>query len=256
MHFSAPIEEERLPSPTRADVRRLQVKAYEDAWSTWFTSLSPAEQRSLKALGIDSPIVERTGKRSCGGFEDPAETPQASEQFEIADKLDQDEPMTAQERRDLEAAFAEALAWAAQAPNLVEMGRRLSVMLHIYRPALLRGLAIEIEEDLRQEFAQTAGNQDAEEIGKLYGCALEWIRRGTSFSQWGQRLMAALYVMRPAAIEGRTLEKIGRYSNKTRQAIDKLVQNFRDTFAGMKSAAMRSDETRNKCREAQLNRGL
>lgn len=247
---SAPLQCSPLTA-SREEKRRIQARAYEEAWRTWFASLSLVEQTGLRELGMASPIIERPGKRSSGEFDDPAETPQASECFQIGED---DEPLSGADRREIESAFAQALAWAAQASNLVEMGRRLSVMLHIYRPALIQGLAMEIEEELQQDLRETAGDHDAEEIGKLYGCALEWVSRGTSFSQWGQRLMAALYVLRPAAIDDRTLEAIGTLSNKTRQAIDKLVQDFSDTFDGIKSASMRSDDTRQKCRHAQLTR--
>jgi hypothetical protein len=242
---------DELEPPNRDESRRLNARAYESAWREWFATLSREEQAQLRAAGMAEPIVERSSRRSSGEFDDPAEAPEASE--DPREQLEELEPMTATEQQELEAAFGQALAWAAQGADLVDMGRRLSVMLHIYKPALIRGLALEIQAEMRAELEETVG-EIRSELGEAYGCALEWVSRGKSLSQWGQRLLAALYVMRPAAIEDATLETIGAHQNKTRQAIDKLVQDFRDTFQGIKSAAMRSDETRIKCKHAQLHR--
>lgn len=158
-----------------------------------------------------------------------------------------------QVENEIAAAFGSALAWCIKATNLPEMGRRLLAVLHIWRPSLVEGLAQQIERQLAEEFRDQVGGDDDKSGGAL-GSVLEWARRGTSLSQLGQRLLAIAYVLRPALIGGQTLAAIGSATGKTRQAVDKLVQDFRDTFGGLRSRNMRPEENRLVCRNAQLSR--
>ena len=82
---------------------------------------------------------------------------------------------------------------------------------------------------------------------------MAWAADARSIVQMGQRMYVMLYVLRPSLIEAMTLEQIGEQSQVTRQAIDKLVISFRDTF-DIQSRPMKSNNTRNRCRQAQLNR--
>lgn len=74
--------------------------------------------------------------------------------------------------------------------------------------------------------------------------------RRAKLSAIGHRTLAALYVMRPDLIDGIPLESLGQYSGVTRQALSKLVTEFRDCFGGVRNRAMKSDETRARCRSA------
>jgi hypothetical protein len=90
-------------------------------------------------------------------------------------------------------------------------------------------------------------------VAEWFGRVLVWASQASSLVQMGQRLYVILYVLKPALIEGMTLEAIGAQNQVTRQAIDKLVTDFRDTF-GVKSHVMRPEQTRKRCKQSQLTR--
>jgi hypothetical protein len=149
-------------------------------------------------------------------------------------------------------AFSQALAWAGQSKSLVEMGWRFQAMLQIMRPALLEGMELEVRKELAKDLVQSIGSgKIAGHCGEKYGRVLAWVRRCSSLSAMGQRGFAAIYVIKRAAIGGRTNAVLGAMSNKTRQAFNKLVQDFRDTCGGFRNEVMRSDQTRIRCRLAQ-----
>jgi hypothetical protein len=90
-------------------------------------------------------------------------------------------------------------------------------------------------------------------VAEMFGSVLHWASQAKSLVQMGQRMYVMLYVLRPALIEGMTLANIGKQNAVTRQAVDKLITDFRLTF-GVTGRTMRSDETRRRCRASQLNR--
>jgi hypothetical protein len=61
-----------------------------------------------------------------------------------------------------------------------------------------------------------------------------------------------LYILAPDLIGAATLEKIGAANGHTRQNIDKMVQDFRDTFQGQKNGAMKSEAARRAYTKCQL----
>ena len=83
-----------------------------------------------------------------------------------------------------------------------------------------------------------------EEIAEAFGRVLEWASRANSLVAMGQRMYVMLYALRPALIEGMTLEQIGKQNATTRQNIDKLVCDFRDTFGGIRSGNDRGESAR------------
>lgn len=88
----------------------------------------------------------------------------------------------------------------------------------------------------------------------LFHRVLVWCSQARSVVEAGQRLNVMLYVMAPDLIEAATLEKIASVNNHTRQNVDKMVQDFRDTFAGQRSGPMKSEAARKAYKEAQLKR--
>jgi hypothetical protein len=126
-------------------------------------------------------------------------------------------------------------------------------MLQFWRPALIAARALEIE---MEGFKRTVKPTKA--AAHCLGPVLEWLSRATSSSALGQRLYAVVYVVRNSLINGATMQGIGKHSNKTRQAICKLIQDLRDTTGGQKCRPMRSEKTRALCQLAQLkpNRSL
>ncbi len=105
-------------------------------------------------------------------------------------------------------------------------------------------------EDMEPELS---ANEQLAELGEAFQRVLAWAAESGSIVQMGQRMYVMLYILRPALIEGMTLERIGAQSQVTRAAIDKLVVDFRDTFH-VRSRPMKSEETRKRCRRAQLSR--
>jgi hypothetical protein len=147
--------------------------------------------------------------------------------------------------------FAAALIWASQAKSLVEMGSRFVAMMHLMHPALVEGMAAEIRKVSAADFPLPP-SAALLSVGDHFRNILAWTRRGASLSAIGQRGFAVIYVMRQDLIDGATNEKIGRLRNITRQAVNKTIQDFRDTFAGFHNHIMRGDETRLRCRAAHL----
>jgi hypothetical protein len=120
-------------------------------------------------------------------------------------------------------------------------------------PDLGRGLYIEPRAAKIFLGAIAGTNGEVELAGKLFEAILEWLRQGTDrASQRGERTMILFYVLRPDLIGESTLASLGRISNKTRQAKDKLANCLRDSFSGIKARTMRGDATRIRCRNSQL----
>jgi hypothetical protein len=148
------------------------------------------------------------------------------------------------------------MRWCIDAVGLVEIGLRTSIVISNMRPPpdkLARGLYIDKEaaKIFSHVFAQSNGG--IELAGSLFGPVLEWLRQGTHrASERGERVMVLFYVLRPDLIGGSTLASLGKISNKTRQAKDKLANCLRD-HSGIKARAMRSDFTRIRCRNSQYN---
>lgn len=215
---------------------------------------SPAQLARLKEQGLDKPnswdhawgpVRKLDGE---GEFSDAADdaidtTPVLPEYVAI-DQL-----------KLISEAFGRAMVWAAEARSMVDMGWHLATMLKVMRPALLEGMMPNVPRDLESALRAAIGDDvDPLELGNFIWRLLAWCRRCKSLSQMGQRTFAMIYVLRRDLLCGRnTNAAIASLQNKTRQAFNRTVQNFRDTFGGFRNAVMRGEETRRKCQEAQLS---
>lgn len=239
-----------MPNHPDDGARRVRHNAYSLAYAQWFDALPPEEQERLRAMGLDQPQEEQFGPVA---REEDSSGDDSRDPSEWMHPVDRFEALPAEDKKEAETEIAKALAWCAQGANIADVGRRLMVVLHAWKPVLIAGAALEIEQELSASFAKEVGD-GGPGSGDDAGSVLEWGRRGTSLSQLGQRVLAMVYVICPAAIGGRTLAQLGAPTNKTRQAIDKLVGDFRDTFGGIKNRMMRPDTTRLTCRNSQLAR--
>jgi hypothetical protein len=200
-------------------------------------------------------LPRRSARRSEDDeFADPADL--AITESRVVEEL---EPVLESDLAQISDAFSAALIWASQARSLVEMGWRIAAMLHVFRPALLEGMALEArfehERSLRK--AVSGSRSFLSKVGDYFRLVFAWLRRCDSLSQMGQRGFAMIYVMRRDLVAGKngknTNEALGALNNKTRQAFNKTVGDYRDCHRGFRNGVMRGEETRIKCRQAQTN---
>lgn len=225
------------------DRRRVANAAYEAAYREWVATNPPAMRRLLREQGIDEPFVERMVETDGGGGEEQSAPPETGAWSHPMDAM---EPVSEADVNEIALVFGAALNWAARGKTLVDVGQRVLVMLHLFKKELIAGLAFEIRREMERELRVASAQR--KEVGRAYGAALVWLRNARSLSQLGQRLLAMDYVVNGVT----TLQEIGNRANKTRQAVDKLALDFRDTFRGLRNRTMRSDENRERCRQAQL----
>jgi hypothetical protein len=93
--------------------------------------------------------------------------------------------------------------------------------------------------------------KDLAEVGRSLSKILVWMAEPRSIVGYGQRLWVFLYSVRPDLIEGQTLDDFGKLNNATRQAMDKVVQQFQDNF-GVKGRNTKRSETRIQCQQSHL----
>jgi hypothetical protein len=192
-------------------------------------------------------------------FCDPADLPQASVTDHPVEHIEptlnagaQMDGISFEEIKSATATFEATMRWCIDGEGLVAKGLRSSIVISTMRVDLRNGL--KIDKELERFFlrANQSANGAMELSGRLFGPVLEWLRRGDKISELGERIMVLFYVLRPDLIGENTLAALGRISNKTRQAKDKLANCLRDTYSGIKARAMRGDITRTRCRESQL----
>lgn len=97
----------------------------------------------------------------------------------------------------------------------------------------------------------SVSDRDLQAVGFALAKILVWCAEAKTIVALGQRFWVFLYIVRPDLINGQTLEQFGSFNNVTRQAMDKLVQQFQDNV-GMKGRNMRSSETRLQCQKSHL----
>jgi hypothetical protein len=215
--------------------------------------------KSIPARGAHVANRNGNGGEDTLDFCDPADLPQASVIDHPVEHIEPAQNSAAaldgvsyEDVKIATAIFESSMRWCIDGEGLVQKGLRSSIVISIMRPDLSSGLRIDTP--LGAAFAKaTACQNGAMELsGRLFGPVLEWLRRGEQPSERGERIMVLFYVLRPDLIGESTLAMLGRISNKTRQAKDKLANCLRDTYSGIKARAMRGDITRTRCRESQL----
>ena len=192
-------------------------------------------------------------------FCDPADLPRSSMMDHPIDHIESQrenfsslDGITSDEIKSATAIFESSMRWCIDGIGLVAIGLRTSIVISCLHPDLGRGL--HIDKGMARVFLRANPNPTGFELaGRLFEPVLEWLRQGTRrASERGERIMILFYVLRPDLIGESTLASLGKISNKTRQAKDKLANCLRDNFSGIKARAMRGDMTRIRCRNSQL----
>ena len=149
-------------------------------------------------------------------------------------------------------AFARGLAWVHEATHLVKKGRRLAVFCALARPDLTCEVTRGLLPSLRAELLRILDREELRLLGLVFGRVFVWCREAADLGAIGVRGDIIAYVIRPELLDAATNAQIGSPTNSTRQAVNKLVCEFRDTFAGIRARTMRGETTRAACRAAQL----
>jgi hypothetical protein len=208
-----------------------------------------------KSIPVSNSFYRREQADSID-FCDPADLPQSSMMDDPIDHIDPVENFsrldgfTAEEIKAAVTIFETSMRWCIDAVGLVEIGLRTSIVISMMCPTLGRGLYIDRSGAAIFSNQNVGANGTIELAGHLFGPVLEWLRHDTRCaSERGERVMVLCYVLRPDLIGGSTLASLGRISNKTRQAKDKLANCLRD-HSGIKARAMRAVLTRIRCNRA------
>lgn len=207
---------------------------YKEQYAAWLSSLDAGDLARVRAMGLERPVHEQFGRvsrdESAMGLERPVAAPV------VVDLPPRDTGMH-------EGCLGMMLSWCLVRPAAVQIGWRVLAVMAVQCPELLAGA--EPARDLVDEWRAVGWEEPAG-----FQAVWEWLRRGRRVGQVGQRMLVLVYVVCPG-MGGRTLDDIGRMSGgKTRQAIDRLVGDFRDTFGGIKSRSMRGEDNRLRCRQA------
>jgi hypothetical protein len=218
----------------------------------------------LRELGLDKPqSYEPSHPRHSndeeddeGDFGDPADLAIAEHPGRNGDHRKPVVDFTSVTFDELDALcdhFGAALIWASEnRPGLLQMGARWLVIFNLMRPHSIGGMNMRIPKALEFRLRAVLVGRDPLDTGDFFRRPLRWVRDCTSLAQLGQRGWSLIYAMRQSSVGSITNEQIGAFHNKTRQAANKLIQDFRDTFSGMKNLAMRGEETRKRCKKAQM----
>lgn len=260
-------------------------RADRKTYAKWFATLSPADQEFAREHKLHKPMPEEGFRRVTSDSDEDALALAEREPIPESDRrgthngrpviatahepLDAMEPVDGSDLAHLSAEavetavedFGAALRWALEpAPSdLAGIGKRSIVIIATMTPDIAEGLPL--DRDLARAFLSTFEDFRLsetlirlQESGLVYRRILDWAKNGSSLSALGERLQLVAHKIRPDLIDGATNAKLGNPTNKSRQAINKLSQCIRDTFAGLKAFCERANATRLACQRSQLAR--
>ena len=183
-------------------------------------------------------------------FSDPADL--AVDRSDPRELIVDFDSVSTNELRDYCDHFGAALVWATRGdPDLYQMGKRMITIFMVMRPEIVGKMKMRIPKVQVQDLRYTMLGRNPIETGEFFWRALEWIRDCTSLVQLGKRAFSAIYVLRGDLIDAATCAAIGGMDNRSRQASNKPIQEFSDSFKGIKSLPMRGNKTRRLCKQAQ-----
>ena len=215
-------------------------------YKEWLAGMTPEERQRVEEMGLGEPDIEEP-KGQQADIESRKDLPEVAISWDPSKLGENVAPGNV-----FADTFCACLAWCSQSGDLVPMGRRFLAMVAVLRPDLVTDMGFQVDRALVNEFNQATHTFPLDEVAMEFKAPLEWARRATSISRVGQRVYAMLFVLRPRFIASQTLEAIGELSNRTRQAVDKDVCDFRDTHAGMRGELMREEDHRLTCQTSQL----
>lgn len=214
------------------------------------------EQEFLRAAKIDKPEPYDFARprAHCDDdedeFSDPADL--AVDHSDPRDLIVDFESVDSHELKDYCDHFGSALVWATRGkPDLYQMGKRMITILMVMRPEAVGKMKMKIHKSQVDDLQNTLVGRNPLETGEFFYRPIDWIRDCTSLVQLGKRAFAAIYVLRGDLIDAATCAAIGGMDNRSRQAANKPMQEFSDTFKGIKSLPMRGNKTRRLCKRAQ-----
>ena len=144
--------------------------------------------------------------------------------------------------------FTRVIAWVHVGKKLIKKAHRLAALIAWCRPDLAASLpqCSNLELELEQlDICRV-------HLAVVFGRVFVWAREAPLLSALGIRANVIAYVVRPSLLDQATNKQIGAPLNNTRAAINKLVQEFREAFAGIRASSMRDESTRHACRRAQF----
>jgi hypothetical protein len=236
--------------------RRATHCDYERQYRQWFSEQPPLIQQFLRRQGLDKPEpYDYSHPRSQGDdedeFSDPADL--AVDRTDPRESIVDFESVNSNELKDYCDHFGSALVWATKGkPDLYEMGARMLTILTVMRPELIGGMTFPLPKDVIANLRRALKGSCPKETGNFFRKPLAWIRKCSSLLQLGKRAYSATYGLRGDLIDAATCASIGGMDNKSRQAANKPIQEFSATFSGINSLPMRGNETRKRCKRAQL----
>ncbi len=241
-------------------IRLQQHREYLAAFAKMRENWTPAQLRHAIENGYDKPLPfekSRPGWKGDGDNEDEQGNP-ADDVVDSNTPLDALEPLGVRDDDlgKIGECFTAALIWASEAKTVIEMGWRIHAMMAVFRPALLEGMELETQLDRELGLREAIGlrRRTVLKVGEYYRGVLAWCRRCNSLSQLGQRGFAMIYAMRRDLIgKLNTNAALGGLSNKTRQAFNRTVGDFRDSNHGFRNGVMRGESTRIKCKISQTS---
>jgi hypothetical protein len=210
----------------------------------------------LRDQGIDKPEPydfqrARAHNDDDDEFSDPADL--AIDHSDPREPIVDFDSVTINELKDYCDHFGSALVWATKdKPDLYSMGARMLSILTLMRPQLIGAMTFPLPKDVLESLRKELRGRSATDTGRFFRRPLAWIRRCTSLMQLGKRAYSATYVLRGDLIDSATCAAIGGLDNRSRQAANKPVQEFSDSFKGINSLPMRGNRTRKLCKRAQL----
>jgi len=236
-------------------------------------SLTGEDRAFALASGLATPLADPFPRGAGGPAEDdedgPEDQPDVSSdagshngnallhsQNAVVDSLEPRAGVSIEELSDKEIAaahdaFARVIAWVHVPELLIKKARRLATLITHCRPDLGASLP---QCPLRTaDLVAHLGDYPASRLALVFGRVFAWAREAPSLGTLGVRADIIAYIVRPQLLDAATNAQIGEPLNNTRAAVNKLVQEFRDTFAGIRAPAMRGESTRARCREAQLS---